>query len=54
MSTQPKHKKYTDHVTKKVFRDDDVAMMGRKGGKVQRERREARAIDLELRHYTYR
>lgn len=32
----------------------EMAMSGSKGGRVERERRQAREIDLELRNYSYR
>jgi hypothetical protein len=39
---------------KAVDPNSDIAMTGSKGGKVERQRRQEREIDLELRNYIYR
>jgi len=52
---QPNYKKYTFNSRNFKFDDDDIKPYGRKGGKVIRERKEARQIDSEIRnYYTYR
>ena len=37
-----------------IGQDDQISLVGRKGGQVKKERQQNHEIDLELRDYTYR
>ena len=46
------HQSHKAHRTSQY--EDEISDIGRKGGRVERERQQAHRIDLELRGYTYR
>lgn len=55
MNKQLEHKNRQSHKAYKVNQyEDEISDMGKKGGRVERERQQAHRIDLELRSYTYR
>lgn len=55
MKLNNNHKKYPYHTKNTMYDNDEIKPFGRKGGKVIRERKEARQIDSEIRnYYTYR
>lgn len=51
---QKAHHKFDKFIQNNVSRTKEVQMSGSKGGRVERQRREAREVDQELRNYSYR
>ena len=55
MNKQLGPKNRQSHKTYKASQyEDEISDIGKKGGRVERERQQAHRIDLELRSYTYR